>query len=139
MLNLRPHKLQVKRTIGGGYDENGNPIPVEYFWDGINGLVSFLVTETGEYLVLEDEGFIDLETDKFDFTPCHYETNSRQELLRYNDGAFKVFDYAVWIDPISEDLTLQFVRLIDQYGNIEVEEKEVQKCVNRQNTTKLYL
>lgn len=107
MLDFRAHRFQIKRTTGGGYDQNGNPIPVEVEWS--------------------------------DPIPCHYATNNREELFNYQEGVFKVFEYQVWIDPIEEDLTSKYVRLIDQYGIVEVEDKQVQKCVNRQLTTKFYL
>lgn len=32
MLNFRPHKLQVKLSTGGGFDEKRNPIPVTEAW-----------------------------------------------------------------------------------------------------------
>lgn len=124
MLNFRAHSLQVKRTSGGGYDSDGNPIPVVPYWEPIMTL---------PIRVLEIDG------ERQNCTPCHYATNQDQDLLRYMDGVFRVFDYQVWIDPITEDLTSKYVRLIDQYGKIEVQEKQVQKCVNRQLTTKFYL
>lgn len=107
MLDFRPHKLQIKKTSGGGYNEQGNPIPVEVTWS--------------------------------EEIPCHYATNNREEIYSYIDGKFVVFDYQIWIDPIEEDLTAKFVKLTNQYGEVIVEDKQVQKCVNRQLRTKLFL
>lgn len=107
MLNFRPHKLLIKRTTGGGYDGNGNPVPVTSTWS--------------------------------EPIPCHYSTESRERIYVYADGTEEHFDYAIWFEPIEENLTAKYVRLIDQYGNIEVDERKVEKCVNRQLRTKLYL
>lgn len=71
--------------------------------------------------------------------PCHYDTDGRDTIYKYPDGSQTVFEYAVWLDPIPDDLTGLFICLIDQYGNVEVDEKQVQKCVNGQLRTKLYL
>jgi len=106
MLDFRPHKLYIKATIGGGIDDNSNPIPVVESWG--------------------------------DAIPCHFSTEGREVIYKYPDGSQAIFSYAVWIDPIPDDLTGKQVRLEDQFGN-EVPEKTVQKCVNRQLRTKLYL
>lgn len=71
--------------------------------------------------------------------PCHYSTEQRERIYVYADGTEAHFDYAVWFDPIERDLTAEYVRLIDQYGNVEVEDRKVEKCVNRQLRTKIYL
>lgn len=69
--------------------------------------------------------------------PCHISAEGRELIYRYPDGTATVFSYAVWIDPIPEDLTSKFVRIEDQYGHTV--EKQVQKCINRQLRTKLFL
>lgn len=71
--------------------------------------------------------------------PCHFDTDSREVIYKYPDGSQVVFDYVVWLDPIPDDLVGVFVQLIDQYGDIAVSDKQVQKCVNGQLRTKLYL
>ena len=106
MFCLRPHKLRIKKTSGGGWD-NGNPVQVDSQWS--------------------------------EEIACHFSTESRQTILRYEDGSFTKFDYAVWLDTIDEDLTGKYVCLIDQYGNIREKERIVHKCINRQLRTKLYL
>lgn len=74
-----------------------------------------------------------------DSISCHYDTDGRDTIYKYPDGSQADFEYAVWLDPIPDDLTGLFVRLIDQYGNVVEREKQVQKCVNGQLRTKLYL
>lgn len=71
--------------------------------------------------------------------PCHYDTDSKDRIYMNVDGSYTVFDYAVWLDPIMEDFTVKYVRLIDQFGNIKEERRKVEKCVNGQLRTKLYL
>lgn len=73
-----------------------------------------------------------------DAIPCHFDTDNKETIYRYDNGSATVFDYVVWIDPISDDMTGRMVKLIDEYGN-EVSERMVQKCVNGQLRTKLYL
>lgn len=70
---------------------------------------------------------------------CHFSTEGRERIYVYADGSQEVFDYAVWIDPISDNLTAEYVRLTDQFGRIVVDDRKVEKCVNRQLTTKLYI
>lgn len=107
MFEIRPHKIQIKTTDGGGTDDNGDPIPVGVVW-----------------------------TDPIE---AHFSTDSKETLYTYPDGRQANFSYAVWFDPIEENLEGTFIRLIDQYGNIELNERYVQKCVNGQLRTKLYL
>ena len=74
-----------------------------------------------------------------DAIPCHFSTEGRENIyIDSNDGSHTVYTYEVWIDPISKDLKGKQVRLEDQFGN-EIPGKTVQKCVNRQLRTKLYL
>lgn len=70
---------------------------------------------------------------------CHYNTHGRQLIYKYPDGSTVVYDYMILLDPVDLVRPGTFVRLIDQYGNIQESEKVVQKCVNGQLATKLYL
>lgn len=70
---------------------------------------------------------------------CRFDTDNRELIYKYEGGSALVYSYVVYIDPVSESFVGRTVRLIDQYGNVKEEDKKVQKCVNGQLATKLYL
>lgn len=70
---------------------------------------------------------------------CHYNTEGKDLIYQLPDGSVGRYSYMVILDPTPTNYFGVFVSLIDQFGNIREEEIQVQKCVNRQLSTKLYL
>ena len=54
MFELQPHRLQIKQTTGGGFDEKRNPIPVKEIWS--DEIPCRYETDTRETLRWTDAG-----------------------------------------------------------------------------------
>jgi hypothetical protein len=73
-----------------------------------------------------------------DPVPCRYENNTETNVYRNEDGTFKVFRYAVWLDGSGTDYTGRRVRLYGADGSL-TGEGTVHHCPHRQFNTLLYV
>lgn len=110
MFSLRPHILQIKETTGGGYDENGNPIPAVVTWSDP----------------------IPCHVRKLDRQRIFVYADGSEGVYNYDVW----FDPGI----ITEDMDGKYCTLKHlETGKVIVEDKKIEMDMFRQLTTKFYL